>query len=291
MLPCVKRTWRSCAVATPRRCASARATPRTSTRAGARAPHRTAYRGLEVLAVYLEARRGAPVRALPRVLDGAGEGRHLGPPRPGRGRAARGRRRSARQAERKPSGPAEALRTAERRRARGARARRTRQAELEPSQPRRLAFGRLSSVRAERRRQRDRTGGSEPARRCPAEPARSRRLLRCRSKLTTGLAAAERRPSATHVAVAAVLFDTGQAPEGGPAAPAPRRTRTLTSATQEPGPRAPASASAAGRGDDRGATTASLLRPQGRAAPPAHLAATTPFPRSTQPTSSPAVAT
>ena len=63
-------------------------------------PHRTAYRGLDVLAVYLEARRRAALRPLRRLLAPPGGGRDLAPagavgrevPGPRRGR--RGARRS-----------------------------------------------------------------------------------------------------------------------------------------------------------------------------------------------------
>ena len=53
-----RRAPRHCAPRTPKRSAARPATPRTSIRRSAgRAPHRTAYRGLEVLEVYLLARR------------------------------------------------------------------------------------------------------------------------------------------------------------------------------------------------------------------------------------------
>ena len=69
-----------CAPRMRRPCARRRATHRPSTRRSRPARrHRTAYRGLEVLTVYVQAQRELRLRSLPRLLERAGGGWHLGP--------------------------------------------------------------------------------------------------------------------------------------------------------------------------------------------------------------------
>ena len=97
-----------------RRCAP------TSTR-GSQPGHRTApsYRGLEILIVYLQARRQLSLRSVPGLLGRAGAVRYLGSPRPG-GRRRRLRRRKRAPAQR-PSEPNRRDGSSRRRSAKGAR--------------------------------------------------------------------------------------------------------------------------------------------------------------------------
>ena len=79
MLPRVEGTWRTCARPTRQRSAMrAGDADDLDPELAAHAPHRTSYRGLEILVVYLRARRAPAVRSLPALVGRAGAPRAHG---------------------------------------------------------------------------------------------------------------------------------------------------------------------------------------------------------------------